>query len=62
MGSYFIDSIEVRIYDEDTEEIHILSLNPDAGENGFIRTKPTPTPLDEELTKKIDAIWDIAFK
>ena len=62
MGYYFIDSIEVRIYDEDTDEIHILSLNPDAGENGFIRTKPTPTPLDAELNEQIETIWKTAFE
>jgi hypothetical protein len=62
MGNYYIDSVEIRIWDEETDEIHILSLNADAGENGFIRTKPTPDPLDDNLQKQIDDIWSIAFE
>lgn len=62
MSNYFIDAIEVSILDDDTGEVHILSLFYDKGENGFIRTSPPPTPLDDELEKQLDSIWKIAYE
>jgi hypothetical protein len=61
LPNYYIESLNIRIEDENTGEAYVLTQQSDSGDSGFIETEEPPTPLPETLEKKLSNLWELTF-